>query len=234
MSPLLILLTFAVTVPSALVTEFVMLKRWVPRWRERHIVLSEHPLLGRTARLVVSIILGSVTAVGYANLWAAPAFAVAAWTALLSIGTDLTTTRIPREASWFTLLVALGSLAVSTAVTGSYAGAASAGLALAGLTFMMVLTAFLTAGGLGSGDVRLVIALAPLAGWVGYSALLIGVGLGCVVQILLRPFIKVRHDENGKKIGYPFAPALMVGLLIAIAIFGAPGTPAIEWFGILS
>lgn len=207
--------------------EYVMTYFWRVGWRSRRIHTDLQHRWWTLARYLAPVAAGTGAALWYGSLPAGIAFAAATWLGVLAAHTDLTTCRIPKEACWWTLAVTAGAAFSTWSMT----GLASAASALVIVSIAMVIVALLTRGGLGSGDVRLVMALAPLAAWSGYISFLYGLLIACVLQVPLRLLLKNRVTTLDR--GYPFAPALLIGVIIAIAFTGAPGSPVQEWAGIL-
>lgn len=198
--------------------EMLTRSRWVARWADRGIT---SPPRGATARAATGVLLGTAASAWYQQIPAAAAFAAATWLAILAAGTDLASRKIPREACWATLLVTAPAAALTPP-----AGRLSALLALVLIAVITVLVAVLTRGGLGSGDVRLLIALSPLAAWTGLTAVLAGLLFAALVQIPARIWLRRRHPGDP---GTPFGPALVVGLTVSIVLLGHPGTPCTDW-----
>lgn len=76
--------------------------------------------------------------------------------------------------------------------------------------------------GFGWGDVKLVAAAGLLLGWQKLLfAMIIASVAGSIVLLIIR---KVQNDEQGKE--YPFAPFIVVGMLISMFI----GSNVIQWY----
>jgi leader peptidase (prepilin peptidase)/N-methyltransferase len=130
-----------------------------------------------------------------------------AWLAVLTVETDFINYKIPREACWTVFVI--GTLAGFLAwdiYSAIYAFIAF--IVLGGVT---TLVALITKGGLGSGDVRFLIAVSPLAWWIGVVPLLMGIILGCVIQAGIKLAIMMRKG-NAREL--PFGPALAIGISI--------------------
>jgi hypothetical protein len=77
----------------------------------------------------------------------------------------------------------------------------------------------------------MLLALTPLAAGVGFWPIFISLLVASMIQIPLRMLL--RRFGNYTSTGLPFGPALVIAVVVCVAVYGHPGTPAIEWFGIL-
>jgi leader peptidase (prepilin peptidase)/N-methyltransferase len=92
--------------------------------------------------------------------------------------------------------------------------AAVASGAVAGLAW------FAVPAGLGLGDVKLLALLGLVLGWAGWGVLLAGVFLGLVVgSVVSLALIATRRA--GWRTAVPFAPPLLVGAVLALALQGS-------------
>lgn len=202
--------------------------RWIPRWAERGFTTDKLSSWVHTGFRAGTALVATVTVLLLAG---APAAAFAAgtmaWLCVLAIVTDLTDVKIPREPAWAVLLISFAA-AVSTF---SWTVIVFAAVAFALFAGLLTLTALLSRGGLGSGDVRLMLAMTPLAGWLGISTLLWALLAACVIQFPLRFFIYKQHYPD--RTGYPFAPALVLGLVAGAIFTIATGTAGAEMAGFL-
>lgn len=174
---------------------------WQRRWVARGID-SRHGW----PRVAVGLAFGAAFAAVHHSPAAAVAGAAAGWCAAVAVDTDLSCGKIPREPCWATL--AVGSLAGAT--TTSPAGFAAASSALLLVGGVMVIIAVLSGGALGSGDIRLVAALTPLAWWTGLTAVLVGVIVAALLQAAVHAVLLAAG--RGRR-SLPFGPALSAGML---------------------
>lgn len=215
--------------------EVTLTRRWVARWEARDITPVREFSTWRLLRFTGTLSIGVLTALVYFSPMAGAVTALIAWLFIVSIATDLRTMKIPREAAWTVLLLGASLAGLDSLVTSSYAGLASFGVALAVVGSVMLATALLTRGALGSGDVRIMLAATPLAAWNGYESILMGIAFGGILQLALRPLLtKLKTSKaisvNGmSRTAYPFVPALALGLIVAVLMFGGPGTAVAEW-----
>lgn len=196
---------------------------WLTRWRNRDISTAA---LVRQPWVTLRFLLPTVVAVLASLRYDAPGLWVIAaltWVAVVSLITDLTCLKIPREPSW----AALGFGALVVFLSAPPAGIASFAAGFLGMFTILLLILVLSRGGLGSGDMRLLLAFTPVAAWVGYTPLLAGLLIGAVGQFPLRFVLRRFGLFNGK--GYPFAPALVIGFTVAIMLYGDPTNPCLEW-----
>lgn len=140
-----------------------------------------------------------------------------AWTALSHVGVlsaaiDLRTTYLPRvlsQVSWG-LAAAGAAVAAVAAGDGWVAGRAALGsLALGGF---FLLAWRLTRGGIGFGDVRLMLAVGAVTGlagwWLVLAAALAGTVIGAVWGVVQQAFTRERE--------FPYGPALLAGPFAAL------------------
>lgn len=88
--------------------------------------------------------------------------------------------------------------------------------ALAGALFFL-LAALAYPGGMGMGDVKLVLLLGAMLG----SALPVGLMIGLVAALVPSTFLMARHGKQARKMAIPLAPFLAFGGLVALFV-GAP------------
>ena len=217
--------TLAVTALSVIVLETFLLFFWRTRWSERGYSTSVFDRKTSTlTRRLLPLISVFITLPTYKSFFFSVSIAATFWLASIIFATDLTDRKIPKEPIWtifFIILILLG-------FSGSVAGYFSFLTAFVAVTITMALTALLSKGKLGSSDVRLTIALTPLAGWLGFSPYLWGIIFSIIIQLVLKIIFRSKnlYDKNG----YPFAPALLLGLFTAFLFLSSPGTPQQEWF----
>lgn len=209
---------------TVLACEATLSRFWVKRWTSRGISADWNATAWRYLRNGGALLMGVGFGLRFASGTAAVAFAAAAWTYLISTQSDLATRKIPREPCWAALVAS--SLA---ALTTGRPGLASMISAMILVSLALLLVVVLSRGRMGSGDVRLALAFTALAAWSGTGALLWGLILASPLQFALRlvfgRFWKTQNLGNGM----PFGPALGAAIFLSIAIFGIPGTPALDW-----
>jgi hypothetical protein len=222
------LLAALIGAATSVVLDLRLAWRWRRAWVQRGIEGPLNTRLNTALRLALPAAIAPLFTLVYsANALGTAYVAAAVWMGVVFTTTDLASCKIPREPAWVTL--ALGAIAVACA--GNLAGALSAGVALVLVGLVSIVTVLLTRGGLGSGDVRMLLALTPLAVWVGFWPVLASILFGSLLQIPLRFALKRWGNYSGP--GLPFGPALLLGMVFSIVFFGHPGTPTTEWFGIL-
>ena len=179
---------FLLSLPVPILLEALTRFLWQARWTEREIKFSPS-MLYSTLRLFGGLTIGFLFAV----LSEAPESALAAsavgWLLILVVETDLRALKIPREPCWVVFIIGT----VVGVATWSAAGAVSAGIALLALGGAGLFVALVSRGGLGSGDIRFMVALTPLAWWLGVTPVLVGVFIGCILQLLLRVILNLTH-----------------------------------------
>lgn len=205
----------------------VLTARWSPRWAEREFVYLVSLRRTRFAAGVVAAVLGTAAGVWFGAPMLSLGAAAVAWYAVVAVSTDLACMRIPREPA----KVVFGLTLVS-AIGASGPGWLSAAVAVSGLGLITLTLILITKGGLGSGDVRFLLAAAPLAAWFGFTAIFVGLFLASLIQLPLRLVLRRTGRYEGKAL--PFVLAISVGLLGAVVFLGAPGAPCAEWYPILA
>jgi len=214
-------LPFAVIIVGVL--EYVMRRWWVKRWEVRGFttvrVVSRTPTLIRTSLAVFA----GTTAWWYQISQAGIAVALLVWLAAISWQTDLADHKIPKEPCWIVFVINT-ILGFSVFVT---AGAASAATSLIVTIIIVGILVLVTRGGLGSGDARMLISFTTLAWWSGYTPSLLGLILASLLQAVFRFTVFRNRAQKGG--GYPFAPALILGLVVAVILFTTPDTYCEEW-----
>ena len=211
---------------AVLFLEVLRLKVWQPRWALRELSFSTS-----VRWLAIRAILAVLIAVGISMWWGEPFAAVTlgsvSWLGLVATETDLIGRRIPREPCWTVLVFGI----VGGALSGSIAGAGSFIFAFIAIGFILFLLALITKGGLGSGDVRLFLAMSTLAWWIGAVPMISGLLIASIVQAVIRVVLML--SKRGSKY-MPFGPALSLGALSAAVLWPpASGGSCAEWFGLL-
>lgn len=206
--PLAVLLSAAVTA----FFELAVHRRWQKQWIQRGFTASAFTgRLPTAARWAAAISVGTAAA-AVGSLPASAAAAAGAWFCALALSTDLVDVKIPKEPTWFVAGTGLAAAAFSS----SWVPLILAGTTLVLILLLLGLTALLTKGGLGSGDVRLMVSLTPLSAWFGVTTFLWALLIACALQLPLRFFVFKKQYPG--RTGYPFAPALVAGLTIAIVL----------------
>jgi len=178
------------------------------------------------ARTVVStlvlaaLLAGAVLVTGWR-----PAVLGFGWVAAAGVllgAVDLAAHRLPDRVTYPAAVVCTAAFAVDGAVTGSWDAflrallAATASGAVAGLAWLVV------PAGLGLGDAKLLALLGLVLGWAGWGVLLAGIFLGLVVgSVVSLALIATRRA--GWRTALPFAPPLLAGAVLALALQGSLG-----------
>lgn len=222
------LLSLALALGVALLLEGLVHFRWRVAWAQREIFGWTSPV-AVPLRLATTMV-GSILIALYWELpWASGSVAAALWIGLLASETDLRSRKIPREPCWAALAVgfAAGFAAYSVAAVASFVGA------FALLGFILLLLAVVGRGrSLGSGDVRLVLAMTPVALWIGAMPMLWALLFASLLQILVR--IALALARRGGKF-MPFGPSLFLGVVITLVLsHPAASNPCAEWLQMLS
>ena len=176
------------------------------------------------ARTVVStlvlaaLLAGAVLVTGWR-----PAVLGFGWVAAAGVllgAVDLAAHRLPDRVTYPAAVVCTAAFAVDGAVTGSWDAflrallAATASGAVAGLAWLVV------PAGLGLGDAKLLALLGLVLGWAGWGVLLAGIFLGLVVgSVVSLALIATRRA--GWRTALPFAPPLLAGAVLALALQGS-------------
>jgi leader peptidase (prepilin peptidase)/N-methyltransferase len=149
----------------------------------------------------------------------APAWIVLAWIAAPIVRTDVARHRIPDV-----LNVAAGAAgAVLLLVPWDGAAYGRAWLGALAVTAAMLVLALIGPSGLGMGDVKLAPALGLYLGYLGWSALVVGVAAGFVLGalaalgLLAREAFARRPLAGALRKALPFGPFLLLGTLVGLA-----------------
>lgn len=179
---------------------------WLRRWAGRGTFLPAPSHREITVEALFAAAVGVLAGLYLGSPAAAATFAAAGWLFAFATRADLLTSRIPREPCWAVFIVT----AIASASDWSMARLAAAGVAVALVLFVTGLAALLSRGGLGSGDIRFLVAVSPLVYWVGISPLLVGLLVAAALQVAGKAAGLLHRGPHG----YPFAPALSLGLLL--------------------
>lgn len=206
--------------------EMLVWFRWKKPWVSRDITAypsSFSPYL----RVLFGVLAGFGFGYALGSVAAAVAGSAIAWLSVLAIETDLANHKIPKEPCWVVFFT--GTLAGITGYT-MYA-AIIAGIALIALGLIPLVLAILTKGGLGSGDVRYLVAVTPLAWWIGVTPLLVAVIVGCIIQIIIRTALVLRKKNVSQ---LPFGPALATGVILCVSVTTIATSGCETYFSLLS
>lgn len=188
---------------------------WLTRWSQRGIYLRPQDARGAASEVAFGTLVGLVAGLVVNSVAAAAAAAATAWLMAFATRSDLLTMRIPREPCWAIFMILIVLAAFDPAPGRAVAAVLGVGLIVA----VALVTAVISRGGLGSGDVRFLLAIAPATYWFGVTPVLLGLLLAAGTQIAARMFGLIRPIEKA----YPFAPALSLGFLLAFAWSAATG-----------
>ncbi len=224
-------LVLGIAIPVAVVAflQVFVLHRLKPRWALRGITFLE-PQSPRDLLVawVWPILAGFTGVFNYDSWGAGIAFTAAAWLIQLIISSDLASGKIPSGACYVIFGFGILGLVLSFTVV----GVASFGVAFGFVFLLFGIAVVVSRGSFGSGDFRLYLALTPLAAWVGVASFGLGVIFAAIIQLILRPILR-KHKIPGM-VGLPYGPALVLGFILAVVVAGQPGTPTLDWAGILS
>jgi len=149
---------------------------------------------------------------------AAAATALLAPVGLLLLAVDADVHRLPNALTLPFAAAVLALLALAAATSGQWDDLRRALVATAGVGgAFVVVSLVLGSRGIGMGDAKLVLALAPLLGWYGWSTLTIGVyaafalgGAAALVLLVLRRADRATH--------LAFGPYLVLGAVLALLV----------------
>ena len=167
-----------------------------------------------------------LAAVGLRFGWSAdlPAWVWFAAVGLLLSVIDLRERLIPNRVLVPGIAVTAALLTLAAAVDDDWSalGRAVAGGAVGFLVLLVM--ALLAPAGLGMGDVKLAALLGLVLGWLGWSAVLLGLFLGFVFQAVTA-LVLLAVGRAGRRTELPFGPALVAGALVAALLSG-------DWAGL--
>ena len=220
-----VLLTAVISLTVFISLELTAKFYWASRWQQRSIYgfTNTFPNVLIRGLFVVGVGVASYTVLGDVSL--SSALASSTWLILVSLATDITSMKIAKEPCW--IVAGLNALFLLTDY--SLFRMLSAATAFLIIGFALIVTALLSKGGLGSGDLRLMLALSLLGGWFGFTAILVGLMFGSLIQIPVRMVMKSRNKTLK---AFPFAPSLIVGLILGVIFFGSLNSPLTDWAGI--
>lgn len=174
---------------------------------------------------------GTVTAVLAALLAGAgeltglrPATAALAWAAGAAVvlgATDLIGHRLPDRVTYPAVVGCAAALLVDAAVLGTWGALARAAAAAVVAAGLAALGWLVSPQGLGLGDVKLLGLLGLLLGWFGWGVLVAGVFLGLLAGTLVS-IVLLLTRRVGWRTALPFAPPLMAGAVLALALGAVP------------
>lgn len=216
------ILPFLIVLALEIVTRF----SWAYKWQERKIEGISFSFFQTTLRVVFPTLLGILCFLFIGNPFLAVSSAVSSWLIIVVLYTDIISMKIPREACWVVFFINVGMLLFNYSIVLF----ASAIVSFVLVAFVLIVTAIISKGGLGSGDLRLMLALSLLGGWFGYTFIMFGLIIGSVMQIPVRLVLK---KQKPSKKTFPFAPSLIAGFLLSLIFIGNINAPYNEWSGIL-
>ncbi|UOY02780.1 prepilin peptidase [Blastococcus sp. PRF04-17] len=181
---------------------------------------AARPSGGRVAltAVVLAVLLGgTVLLIGLR-----PATAGVAWVAgagVVVAGVDLLSHRIPDRVTLPAAVVCVAAFLADAAVEGTWPALLRAVLAGAVTFGVAALAAAVAPSGLGFGDVKLLGLVGLVLGWIGWDVLLAGVFLGFLTGAVVS-LVLLATRRAGWRTALPFAPPLLVGAALALALQG--------------
>lgn len=131
---------------------------------------------------------------------------------------DLRTMKLPTKIIYPTALVTFILLSIVSVTTGDYSSILTMLLGGVGLFIALFVLWFFVPGGIGFGDVRLVLLTGGILGWLSLPHVFIGITLAFVSMSLVYLPLMITKAV-GRKTKAPLGPWLLVGAYLAI-IFG--------------
>ncbi|QLE73719.1 prepilin peptidase [Streptomyces rectiverticillatus] len=114
-------------------------------------------------------------------------------------------------------VVLLGAASLASGHGGSWAGAVTGALALAGVYFVLFL---IHPNGMGFGDVKLALVVGAALGWYGWAVLFIGFFLGISLGAAYGVGLMVLK-RAGRKSAMPFGPFMLIGAFLGMLLGAA-------------
>jgi leader peptidase (prepilin peptidase)/N-methyltransferase len=170
--------------------------------------------------LLAGLLAGTVELTGVRPATLALAWAAGAAVVLGAV--DLASHRLPDRVMFPAYAVCGAALLVDAAVLGSWTALVRAVLAGGAAVAVAIAVAAVSPEGLGFGDVKLLGLLGLVLGWAGWGVLLAGIFLGLLTGALAS-LVLVAARRAGWRTALPFAPPLMVGAVLALALAGPAG-----------
>lgn len=214
MSTVFLAASFTLVIVSVLeaLTRVWAVHRWPARGITVPVTVSAAAM--RIVGAVVASIVWAVLAGGVVGVAAGVTAGVAVWLVALSWYTDVRCGKIPREPCWTVALIA-----VAMGAGAGIAGAVDMLLAFALVGVIAVLSAALPLGG---GDVRLLVALAPLSAFTSAIVFAVGVVAAGIMQWGWR---RARRLPSAQRAA--FAPALGMGVVATVTLGLLMGSKAL-------
>jgi len=138
---------------------------------------------------------------------------------------DIEVRRLPDRIVLPTAIVLALAFAGAAAIRGDLAAIGTALLAAAACFAFFFLIAFIRPGGMGFGDVKLAISVGLATGWIGWSAVVVGVFAGFLLGGLFGIALMLAR-RAGRRSAIPYGPWLLAGAWVGIAA----GPAAWTWY----
>lgn len=169
-----------------------------------------------TARNVLGVFVGCLV-LGQI-LWVVPVTQWPAWVAYIGAGgvlvaVDLATTYLPRRLHY----IVLAEVVIGVAWWGSQVGWAQLGrpVVAAGVAYAIFWLVWRFAGGIGFGDVRLMVVVGLVAALSGWNAFTTALLAGTIIGALWGIAHQLTRRRSGRPAFFPYGPALWLGPFVA-------------------
>ena len=173
--------------------------------------------IGVMTTLLAGLLAGAVELAGLRPAMLALAWAAGAAVVLGAV--DLASHRLPDRVTFPAYAVCGAALLVDAVVLDSWTALARALLAGGAAFAVSAAVAALSPAALGFGDVKLLGLLGLVLGWAGWGVLLAGIFLGLLTGALAS-LVLLAARRAGWRTALPFAPPLMTGAVLALALAG--------------
>jgi leader peptidase (prepilin peptidase)/N-methyltransferase len=200
----------------------LLLGPWLARTTVRLAARDPAARPSRRRVLVTCVLSAAALAAAPALTGPRPATLALAWfgaAAVVLAGVDLACHRLPDRVTFPTAVGCAAALLADALVTGEWTATGRAAAAAALVLVLATGARFLSPGGLGRGDVKLLGLLGLLLGWAGWGVLVAGVLAGFFVGAV-GSLVLMAAGRAGWRTAVAFGPALLVGAYAGLALAG--------------
>lgn len=198
-------------------------KVWKTRWNERGFSDSWDSPEEAFMRASLAVIFGLTAGLAFNSMFAVLAFTSLTWLSALVISTDLRDMKIPSEPVWTVTAIAaasaIGEFLWSGQINANPHALLDMVIAQAVVLGVLILAVIVTVGGIGSGDVRLIVALTMMTAWTGAGSALLALTIASIGFLITRKVLSIPAPEiAGEGEPVPFAPAIASGYGLAFVL----------------
>lgn len=130
---------------------------------------------------------------------------------------DLAELRLPTSLVLPLYPVTMGLLGLAAAIEGTYLDLLRAAIGMIALPSAYLAVALASAGGIGSGDIRLAGPVGLVLAWESWSAVIIGTVLA-LIYANVTVLATIANGHTNRRVYLPFGPAMLGGMFSAILV----------------